>query len=58
MINSSKLVVSAASSPTNTNVFVVTVNYDASNLFIYTLPFVPLPPKNIIRSAVIPYGGF
>ena len=58
MINSSKLVVSAATSPTNTNVFVVTVNYDASNLFIYTLPFVPLPPKNIIRSAVIPYGGF
>ena len=58
MIESTKLAVTAATSPTNTNVFVVTVNYDASNLFIYTLPFVPLPPKNIIRSAVIPYGGF
>ena len=58
MIESAKLAVTAATSPTNTNVFVVTVNYDASNLFIYTLPFVPLPPKNIIRSAVIPYGGF
>ena len=58
MIESAKLAVTAATSPTNTNVFVVTVDYDASNLFIYTLPFVPLPPKNIIRSAVIPYGGF
>ncbi len=58
MIDSTKLAVSAATSPTNTNVFVVTVNYDASNLFIYTLPVVPLPPKHIIRSAMIPYGGF
>jgi Flp pilus assembly protein TadG len=58
MIESGKLVVSAATSPTNTNVFVVTVNYDASGLFIYALPFVPLPPKTIVRSAVIPYGGF
>jgi Flp pilus assembly protein TadG len=58
MIESGKLVVSAATSPTNTNVFVVTVNYDASSLFIYALPFVPLPPKTIVRSAVIPYGGF
>jgi Flp pilus assembly protein TadG len=58
MIESGKLVVNAATSPTNTNVFVVTVNYDASGLFIYALPFVPLPPKTIVRSAVIPYGGF
>lgn len=58
MIDSSKLAVSAATSPSNANVFVVTVNYDASSLFIYALPFVPLPPKNIIRSAMIPYGGF
>lgn len=58
MIDSNRLAVSAATSPTNTNVFVVTVNYDASGLFIYTLPFVPLPPKNIVRSAMIPYGGF
>jgi Flp pilus assembly protein TadG len=58
MIDSAKLAVSAATSPTNANVFVVTVNYDASNLFIYSLPLVPLPPKNIARSAMIPYGGF
>lgn len=58
MIESAKLAVTAATSPTNTNVFVVTVNYDASSLFIYALPFVPLPPKHIIRSAMIPYGGF
>lgn len=55
MIDSSRIAVSAATSPTNTNVFVVTVNYDASNLFIYALP---LPPKTIVRSAMIPYGGF
>ena len=57
MIDSTKIAVNAATTP-NTSVFVVTVNYDASNLFIYTLPFVPLPPKTIVRSAVIPYGGF
>ena len=57
MIDSTKIAVNAGTTP-NTSVFVVTVNYDASNLFIYTLPFVPLPPKTIVRSAVIPYGGF
>lgn len=58
MIDSTKLAVNAATSPSNANVFVVTVNYDASNLFIYALPFVPLPPTHIIRSAMIPYSGF
>jgi Flp pilus assembly protein TadG len=58
LINASKLTVSAASSPANTRVFVVTVRYDASNMFIYTLPLVPMPPSDIARSAAIPYGGF
>ncbi|MDB5619702.1 MAG: pilus assembly protein [Tardiphaga sp.] len=58
MIDATRLTVNAATSPTNTNVFVVTVNYDASSMFIYALPFVPLPPTHIIRTAVIPYGGF
>jgi Flp pilus assembly protein TadG len=35
-----------------TNVFVVTVSYNASQMFIYSLPaFVPAPPSNISRSA-------
>jgi Flp pilus assembly protein TadG len=50
--------VNAAASSANANVFVVTVNYDASSAFFYSLPFVPTPPSTIIRSAAIPYGGF
>jgi Flp pilus assembly protein TadG len=52
------LTVNAAVSAADANVFVVTVNYDASGMFIYTLPFVPAPPSTIVRSAAIPYGGF
>jgi Flp pilus assembly protein TadG len=58
LIDSSHLTVSAATSAANANVFVVTVRYDASNMFIYSLPFVPMPPSTIARSAAIPYGGF
>ncbi|WGR93792.1 pilus assembly protein [Bradyrhizobium sp. ISRA443] len=52
------LAVSAAPSPSNANVYVVTVNYNASSNFIYSLPFVPAPPATIVRSAAIQYGGF
>ncbi|WP_092150132.1 TadE/TadG family type IV pilus assembly protein [Bradyrhizobium sp. NFR13] len=58
LINASKLSVNAATSSSNANVFVVTVNYDASTMFIYSLPFVPMPPSQVARSAAIPYGGF
>jgi Flp pilus assembly protein TadG len=58
LINSAKLSTAAATSPSNSNVFIVTVNYDASSMFIYALPFVPMPPSHIVRSAAIPYGGF
>jgi Flp pilus assembly protein TadG len=58
LIDATHLSVNAATSSSNANVFVVTVNYDASSMFIYTLPFVPMPPKQIARSAAIPYGGF
>lgn len=51
--------VRAAASASDANVFVVTVTYDASNLFIYALPrVVPMPSPNIVRSAVIPRGGY
>jgi len=50
--------VNAATSTSDPNVFVVTVSYNASGMFIYSLPFVPAPPSTIVRSAAIPYGGF
>lgn len=50
------LTMSAATS--GSGVFVVTVNYDASDSIIFTLPFVPAPPSVIVRSAAIPFGGF
>lgn len=58
LIDASHLTVNAATSAANANVYVVTVNYDASGMFIYGLPFVPMPPSAIVRSAAIPYGGF
>jgi Flp pilus assembly protein TadG len=57
LIIPSKISVNAATG-SDPNVFVVTVSYDASTMFIYSLPFVPAPPSTIIRSAAIPYGGF
>lgn len=58
LILPAKLTTVAATSGSNANVFVVTVNYDASTMFIYSLPFVPKPATLITRSASIPYGGF
>ncbi|WP_398481790.1 TadE/TadG family type IV pilus assembly protein [Tardiphaga sp.] len=58
LINPTKLTTAAATSPSNANVFVVTVNYDAAGMFICTLPFVPKPATLVTRSASIPYGGF
>jgi Flp pilus assembly protein TadG len=58
LIDGTRLTVNAATSTTNSNVFIVTVKYDASTMFIYSLPFVPMPPSAIARSAAIPYGGF
>jgi Flp pilus assembly protein TadG len=58
LLTANHLSVNAAPSAANPNVYVVTVNYDASDSFIYSLPFVPAPASTIIRSAAIPYGGF
>jgi Flp pilus assembly protein TadG len=58
LIVASNISVNAATSRADPNVFVVTVSYDASGMFIYSLPFVPAPPSTIVRSAAIPYGGF
>ncbi len=59
LIAANHISVNAATSATDSNVFVVTVNYDASGLFIYSLPsFIPAPPSTIVRSAAIPRGGY
>ena len=59
LLSAGNLTVNAAASPSNANVFVVTVNYNASGLFIYSLPnFVPRPPSTIVSSSAIPRGGF
>lgn len=59
LILPARLTVNAATSGSDANVFVVTVNYDASSMFIYSLPsFVPAPPSTIVRSAAIPRGGY
>jgi Flp pilus assembly protein TadG len=56
LLQPAHLSVSAATS--GSDVFVVTVNYDASGNFLLALPFVPSPPTTIVRSAAIPFGGF
>jgi Flp pilus assembly protein TadG len=58
LISANNVSVSAAVSGSDPNVFVVTVSYNASGMFLYSLPFVPTPPSTIIRSAAIPFGGF
>jgi Flp pilus assembly protein TadG len=59
LIAAAHLSVNAATSGSDPNVFIVTVNYDASSTFIYSLPsFVPAPSPIIVRSAAIPRGGY
>lgn len=59
LIDPAHLTVNAATSSADANVFVVTVNYDASKMFLYSLPtFVPLPAPTIAHSAAIPRGGY
>ena len=58
LLQASRVTVTAAVSGADANVFVVTVNYDVSGNFIYSLPFVPSLPTTIVRSAAIPFGGF
>jgi Flp pilus assembly protein TadG len=59
LINPARLTVNASASATNANVFVVTVSYDDSGSFIFSLPnFVPAPPTTIVASAAIPRGGY
>lgn len=59
LITARHLLVSAGTSGTGERVFVVTVDYDASDMFIFALPrFVPSPSRRIVRQAAIPFGGY
>jgi Flp pilus assembly protein TadG len=59
LIEKNHLTINAAATAASSKVFVVSVGYDASHMFIYSLPaFVPLPSPNIVRSAAIPFGGY
>jgi Flp pilus assembly protein TadG len=58
LLNANSLSVNAAASAADANVYVVTVNYNATGSLLFNLPFVPSPPSTIVRSAAIPYGGF
>jgi Flp pilus assembly protein TadG len=58
-INPTRLTVNAAASAADANVFIVTVSYDDSGSFIFSLPnFVPAPPTTIVATAAIPRGGY
>ncbi|TYL85414.1 TadE/TadG family type IV pilus assembly protein [Bradyrhizobium cytisi] len=58
LLDATKVSVTAAPSGADANIYIVTVQYDASSDFIFALPFTPRLPFPITRSAVIPYGGF
>jgi Flp pilus assembly protein TadG len=59
LIDPTRLAVNAAASASDANVFVVTVSYDDSNSFVFSLPsLVPTPPTTIVASAAIPRGGY
>ncbi|MCG6204250.1 pilus assembly protein [Rhodopseudomonas sp. HC1] len=58
LLEPAKIDVVAGPSPAPANAYIVTIKYDGSSDFLFSLPFVPRPPFPVTRSAVIPYGGF
>ena len=59
MITPTRLTLQSAATDASTNVFSVTLRYDASGMFVFELPnFVPAPDKVIVRSASIQRGGY
>ncbi len=59
LIERDRLTVRAGSAADNAGVYVVTVSYDASGMFIYALPaIVPAPSPTIVRAAAIQRGGY
>ena len=59
MLSANRLTVQSAGTDSATGTFKVTVQYDASNMFIFNLPhIVPMPDSIIVRTAVIQRGGY
>lgn len=58
LLDAALVSVTAAPSTGAAHVYTVTVRYDGSSNFVFSLPFVPSPPFPITRSAAIPNGGF
>lgn len=59
MLSSAHLTVQSASTDAVTGTFKVTVQYDASDMFIFNLPHIaPMPNEIIVRTAAIQRGGY
>ena len=59
MLDAGRIDVDAASDPGNSQTFVVTINYDASNLPIFAFAgLVPSPSHTIVRTSSVRRGGF
>jgi Flp pilus assembly protein TadG len=59
LLTPGRLTLASAATDPATSVFSVTLQYNASNMFIFNLPsFVPSPSPTIVRSASIQRGGY
>lgn len=59
LIDRNYLTVSAATSPSDANLFNVSISYDASRSIVFAFEgLIPMPPKTIVRSAVVRRGGY
>jgi Flp pilus assembly protein TadG len=59
LLSGNRLTVESAATDATTGTFKVTVQYDASDMFIFSLPhIVPMPNAIIVRTAAIQRGGY
>jgi len=58
LIAPARLSLDAAATDAATGTFTLTLRYDAGDSFIYTLPYIPMPSRTIVRSAAIQRGGY
>jgi hypothetical protein len=59
MLSANRLTVQSAGTDAATGTFKVTVQYDASDMFIFNLPHLfPMPDPLIVRTAAIQRGGY
>ena len=59
LIDPNYLTVSAAASPSDANLFNVSISYDASRSIVFAFEgLIPMPPRTIARSAVVRRGGY